>query len=48
MLWAAGKVWQGVEWCYNTAPCRAAAEKYGMEAVEAAMEAAALQQIILL
>ena len=33
MLWAGGKAWQGVEWCYHTAPCKAAVEKYGMMAV---------------
>ena len=49
MAWAAGEVWKGVKWCYNTDPCREAVEKYGMMAVEAAMEAAmAQQQIILL
>ena len=45
MTWAAGKTWGGVQWCYNTAPCKAAAEKYGMMAVEAAMTAAVMQQL---
>ena len=40
MEWAAGEVWKGIKWCYNTPPCRAAAEKYGAEAVEYALEAA--------
>ena len=44
--WAAGEVWKGIKWCYNTAPCKAAVEKYGAEAVETALEAAVLQQIM--
>jgi hypothetical protein len=40
-------VWHGIEWCYKTAPCREAVEKYGEEAVEAALEAAALQNLFL-
>ena len=43
--WAAGEAWKGVKWCYNTPPCKAAAEKYGMMALEDGLEAAvALQQ----
>ena len=22
MAWAAGEIWKGVKWCYNSAPCR--------------------------
>jgi hypothetical protein len=38
-------VWHGIEWCYKTAPCRDAVEKYGEEAVETALEVAALQNL---
>ena len=45
MKWAAGETWKGVKWCASTAPCRAAVEKYGAEAVQSGMEAAALQNL---
>jgi len=45
MEWAAGETWKGIEWCYNTAPCKAAAIKYGTMAVEDAMKAASLQEL---
>jgi hypothetical protein len=45
MRWAAGETWKGTQWCMSNAPCKAAAEKYGTEAVEAGMEAAALQNL---
>ena len=37
--------WHGIEWCYKTAPCKDAVEKYGEIAVEAALTAAALQNL---
>jgi hypothetical protein len=45
MKWAAGETWKGTQWCMSNAPCKAAAEKYGTEAVEAGMEAALLKQL---
>jgi len=44
MEWAAGETWKGIKWCYNDAPCKAAVEKYGMMAVQAAVTAAMAQQ----
>ena len=43
MEWAAGETWKGAQWCFKTPPCKAAAEKYGTEAVEKGMSSAALQ-----
>ena len=37
MSWAAGEAWKGAKWCYSDAKCKAAAEKYGMDAVETGM-----------
>ena len=45
MKWAAGETWKGVQWCMSSAPCKAAAEKYGTKAVEAGMDSALLQQL---
>ena len=33
LKWAAGEAWHGATACYANAECKAAAEKYGMEAV---------------
>ena len=45
LKWAAGETWKGTQWCMSSAPCKAAVEKYGTEAVEAGMKAAALQEL---
>jgi len=36
--WAGKETWKGATWCYSNPTCKAAAEKYGTEAVEAAMK----------
>jgi len=43
--WAGKETWKGAQWCYADATCKAAAEKYGMKAVQAGMMAAALQNL---
>jgi len=44
MKWAAGETWKGVQWCMASAPCKAAAKKYGTMALEDGMKSAAALQ----
>jgi hypothetical protein len=43
--WAAKETWHGAQACAANPTCKAAVAKYGEEAVEAGMEAAALQNL---
>jgi len=45
LKWAAGEAWKGATACYSNPVCKAAAEKYGMEAVKAAMKKTQLQEL---
>ena len=42
--WAGKETWKGIKWCYNTPPCKAAAEKYGLIALRVGLTAALAQQ----
>jgi len=45
LKWAAGEAWKGATACYANAECKAAVEKYGTKAVEAAMKKTQLQEL---
>jgi len=45
LKWAAGEAWHGATACYANAECKAAVEKYGTKAVEAAMTKEALMNL---
>jgi len=46
--WAAKETWKGANACAANPTCKAAVEKYGTEAVEAAMKKGLMQQQIII